>query len=144
MKSTANKIAKHFIFKTNTRATPAIMKKTHAQAKTLLSSGYTEEEIINTIDYLIDVKKVNMYSLGYVNTCINNVLNNIEKNELDKLTLQNKSTVRKEMKEYEERLSKEVVNNVHSSSRNKIKAERLGLQSRFREEFISNLFEGNR
>ena len=99
LSSDANKMAKYFIDKTAGRATPAIMKKTHAQAKTLLQSGYSKEEITKVIDFLIDEKKINIYSLGYVNTCINNVLNTIKKKELQEKVLQNKTIIASKEKE---------------------------------------------
>lgn len=140
LSSDANKVAKYFIDKTAGRATPAIMKKTHIQAKTLLQNGYSKEEIIKVIDFLIDEKKINIYSLGYVNTCINDVLNKIKKEELQEKILQNKAIIASKEKEYKQN---EVVNDIESSKRNKAKSLRLGIQSRFGKEPFGDLFKGN-
>lgn len=141
--SQANQIAKYFINKTAGRATPAIMKKTHTQAKTLLQSGYAKEEIFKVIDFLIDEMKIKMYSLGYINTCINDVLIKIEKKESQIKALQNKTIIASEIKKYEQQNKSEVVNDIKSSQRNKTKAERLGVQSWFREKLIGDLFKGD-
>lgn len=133
----AKDIALHFVNITVGKATPAIMKKTISQAKTLLSSGYTKEEIIKAIDYIIDVMHVDMYSLGYVNTAINDVLKQIRQKEKEEAI---KEIVRKA----EEEISAsedEVVVDEESSRRNREKIKGTGIQSRFGEKFNFDMFE---
>ena len=40
------------------------MSRTIVQAKSLLSDGFSKDEIIKTIDYVINVKKVDLHSLA--------------------------------------------------------------------------------
>lgn len=142
IKSDAGIVAKYFINITSGRATPAIMKKTVSQAKTLLKNGYTKDEIIEVIDYLINKQKTEIYSLGYVITSINNILYKI-KNEK---TIKNKNKLKEiivKHTEQQEKQRSEVVRNPESSHRNNAKANRFGIQSRFRKKYFSDLFEGH-
>ena len=98
----AKDIALHFVDMTTGRATPTIMKKTIIQAKVLLSNGYTKDEIIKTIDHIIS-KGIEMYSLGYVNASINDILREIQKIESSKKVEEQKikleETIKSEGKE---------------------------------------------
>ncbi len=135
----SNKVAKYFVDKTTTRATPAIMKKTTMQAKSILQNGYSKAEIISVIDYLIN-KNVEMYSLGYVSTCINDVLRKLNQEKKQETALQNKQLIASEAKKYEKERT-EVISNSESTNRNKSKADRFGVQSRFGEESFSDMLE---
>lgn len=128
----AKDIALHFIELTTGKATPSIIAKTIQQAKNLLKYGYTKTEIISVIDYLITVKHVDLFSLGYVNTSINNVLREIKNNKP-------KTTSHPTFQTYQDR--NEVMANDESTNRNKSKLNRFGVKSRFGEEFAIDMFE---
>lgn len=131
----AKDIALHFINVTVGRATPMIIKKTIIQAKTLLESGYTKDEILKVITYLIDKKEIQMYSLGYVGTCINNVLKETTQQEV-------KEQVKAAITYEQESKRDEVASDGESTQRNRDKVNRFGIQPRFREKFDFDLFEG--
>jgi hypothetical protein len=136
----AKDIALHFIHKTTGRATPAIMQKTVIQAKSLLSCGYTKSEIIRVIDFILDVKGKQLYSIGYVNACINDVLKELRQ-------IDEKGNVKEVMKHIEEHLQqeqKEVNDDDESTQRNRDKLSRFGVQPRFGKELDFNLFEIHR
>ena len=71
-------IALYFFLVTEQRYTSAVIAKTINQAKQLLESGYTANEIKKTIDYIVNNTSTKMYSLGYINTCINKVLEDVK------------------------------------------------------------------
>jgi UDP-N-acetylmuramoylalanine-D-glutamate ligase len=136
----AKDIALHFVNATNQRVTPHIMRKTIQQAKSLLSSGYEKDEIISVIDFLLKHKSANMYSLGYVNASINDILREMKEME-EKERLEQ---VRKEIAEQQSVQRSEVVNHAESTERNRKKAERIGtgVQSRLGKKFNFDMFEG--
>lgn len=136
----AKDIALYFIKLTQGRATPSIIAKTIRQAKTLLSHEYTKQEIIEVIDYIILEKKYDVYSLGYINTCINDVLREIKKKKEQEELQKKKEEVRKQLAS--EVTCSEVKDDGKSTERNRKKARRLGVQSRFREKFNLDMFEG--
>ena len=92
-KTSAKNIALHFVETTGNRMTSIIMAKTINQVKALLTDGYTEQEIIEVIDH-INAKGVVMYSFGYVNTCINNVLHEIGEIKANQTKANLKNTIR--------------------------------------------------
>lgn len=136
----AKDIALYFIKLTQGRATPSIIAKTVKQAKTLLSNEYTKQEIIEVINYIILEKKYDVYSLGYINTCINDVLREIKKKKQQEELQRKKEEVRKQLTS--EVMCSEVKEDGKSTERNREKARRLGIQSRFREKFNLDMFEG--
>lgn len=135
----AKDIALHFINLTTGRATPQMMKKTIVQAKSLLSSGYTKDEILDALEYVINIKGVEIYSLGYINASIENILREIQK-------LNKEQEIKKEKeKMVSESIAKrdEVSSDGKSTQRNRDKASRFGVQPRFGKEFNLDMFEGN-
>lgn len=128
----ARDIALYFFEKIDKRCTPSMVAKTVVQAKSLLSSGYTEEEIINTIDYIVDETSTKIYSLGYINSAINSVLEEVNKKK-------NKEIVKQQEKEIEA-TSEEVID-VESRERNERKIDGFGAESWKRKEPYSDLFE---
>lgn len=132
----AKDIALHFINLTVERPTKAMYPKTIRQAKSLLSSGYTKEEVIKVIDYLVNTKHVNMYSLGYVSTSINEVLKEVT--ELEKVEL-----AKKELALRAEQMRNEVNHDSDSTERNREKARRISVQSRFGKKYNFDMFEGH-
>lgn len=131
----AKDIALHFIDMTTGKVTPSIMAKTVTQAKNLLNYGYNKTEIIDVIDYLITVKHVDLYSLGYVNASINNVLREIQKQKAN----QKKPIPPTFTQTYRKR--NEVKENDESTNRNKSKLNRFGIQPRFGEESFIDMFK---
>lgn len=133
----AKDIALYFIEQAVGRATPAIIKKTIVQAKSLMQHGYTKEEIISVIDYILKIKKTNMYSLGYVSASINDILMEIKKIKAQEEVKQQKELIKEGLKS----IKCEVIKDCSSTKRNRDKADRLGIKSRFGEKSISDLFE---
>lgn len=126
----AKDIAIHFLNSTTDRYTSSMVGKTIIQAKQLLESGYTKEEIISAIDYVVNNTKVEMYSLGYINTCINDILKDVQ-------ALNNKQLLREKKKKLEEEYQA-IINKDRgevfdeSTNRNRDKFRRLNIQSRQR------------
>lgn len=134
----AKDIALYFLGVTGVeRATPAIIGKTIAQTKHILEAGYTKDEILAVIDHVIR-KGVRMYSIGYVSHAINDVLREMEQ---EKLKEQAKEVV-KQLEENHAQSRSEVKHDDESAQRNRDKARRLGVQSRKREKFNFDMFEG--
>lgn len=137
----AKEIALHFIELTVGRATPAIVSKTITQAKILLQSGYTKQEIIDVINYVIDVKHVHMYSLGYVNSCINNILNEIKINKEKEEAIKQKEEIKQQMEEQQIQQN-EVIEDGESTQRNRDKLNRFGVKPGLREKFNLDMLKG--
>lgn len=134
----AKDIALYFLDLTTDRYTPSVIAKTINQAKQLLEADYTKEEIISVIDYVLDNAKTKIYSLGYINHCINDVLRNIneqkEKEIIKELIEQAKIEQASTIDD-----GSEVID--ESKERNRQKVERTCIQSRVREKFDFNLLE---
>lgn len=134
----ARTIALYFLdHTTDGRYTPIMIAKSVNQAKSLLSSGFTKEEAIQVIDYLIS-KNINMYSLGYVNACIGEALKEVKKLEIAELARIEKQKLTDLIKVERS----EVKNDDESTERNRSKALRFSVQSRLREKHHLDLFEG--
>ena len=140
----AKEIALHFINLTNGRATPQIMKKTVSQAKSLLTSGYTKEEIVSVIDFLIITKKLDIFSLGYINASINDALREIAKTKEIEEKEKAKEAIRQQIESQQASIRSEVAKDDESTKRNREKARRIGVQSRFGKKFDFDMFEGQR
>lgn len=140
--SDAKEIAFYYFEATNVnKTTPNIIKKTISQAKSLLTYGYTKEEILKVIDYIVNVKKVKMYSIGYVFSAINNILKEIDKIEVEKRQKEIVEQTKKEIASTNEAKRNEVILNNESTKRNQDKLNRFGIQSRFGKEFDCNMFK---
>ena len=121
----AKDIAIHFLdLTTDGRYTPSVVARTINTAKSLLKSGYTKEEIISCIDYAVNVKRVKMYSIGYISVTIHDLIKEVQK-------LQAKQRIK--VTEFTERSAEQV--DEESSKRNREKAQRNSLQSRFGKKF---------
>lgn len=127
----AKDIAIYFLDATTDKYTPAIVRKTIMQAKQLLETGYSKQEIIDTIDYIILRTPAVMYSLGYVSSAINDVLRtlNIERKEAE-----TRRIIEESKANYVEEDTEEVVEDVESQQRNRDKLNKFGNESRKREE----------
>lgn len=120
--SDVQEIIRHYAIKTG--KTTGAFGRMSMQAKQLLQR-YTKEQIIQTIDYVVDVRKVRMYSFTYIVVAIEETLAIFEKQELHK-------QLELEKVAYQASLSpSEVKTDVDSSERNKSKSSRFGKQSRF-------------
>lgn len=131
----AKDIALYFFDATNQRATPQIFSKTIIIAKSILQGGYSREEIYESIDYLIG-EGVSMYSLGYLSTCINDVLFKISKNKQIERNYEVKEALDEHLQD-----ERAKGNAYEIKTNNRSKRKRLGVQSQFREKFNIHLPE---
>lgn len=131
----AKEVAIYFLDKTQDKYTPAIIAKMINQVKNIMSCGYNKEEIISVIDYLIDVKGVKIYSLGYINSAINDTLEVIKKETYNSKV--------EEMLNKEREVTEEVKVNEDSNQRNREKSERFGTNTRFGEKHNFDMLEGH-
>lgn len=132
----AKDIALHFIKLTVERPTKAMYPKTIRQAKSLLTAGYTKEEIIKVIDYLVNTKHANMFSLGYINASINDVLKEIA-------DIERVEQAKRDLALRAEQMRNEVNHDSDSTERNRAKAGRFNIQSRKRTEHYLDLLKGD-
>lgn len=116
IESQASSVAKYFVKATDLRVTRAIMAKTVNQAKSLLNHGYTEQEIIEVINHII-ARGTSMYSLGYVNTCINNVLHELNEIKQKQTKTDLKQTIRQMVKQEKVEVKTHKSNNRNKSSK---------------------------
>lgn len=132
IKSSSKSLAFYFFEKTNQKATPALIARTIASAKMMLKSGYTYEEIVSVINYVIDVQKTEMYSIGYIEVSINAILHKIKSLEVKQVS----HDLKREMAN----IVTEVVHG-DTSERNSEKSKQFGVQSRFGEGNPLDMFE---
>ena len=135
----AKEVAIYFLDMTQERFTPYMVSKSIVQAKSLLKSGYTVEEIKNVIDYIINNTNVNMYSLGYVSTAINSVLEKIEEEEKFKAVNEIITRSKEEYAATMEGSDEPIVDK--SRERNKEKLGRIGIQPRVGEKSYLDLLK---
>lgn len=125
--TTAKDIALYFFLATDVRYTSSMIAKTINQVKALLEAGYTLQEIKDSIDYIVTKTSIQMYSLGYLSTSINSILEKLNK---EKKELEVKETIERQ-KEVYDTIKREVDVNDSSEERNRSKVERFGIQPRF-------------
>lgn len=135
----AKEIALYFLDLTQDKFTPSIVSRNVKQSRELLEAGYTKEEIIRVIDEVLR-RNPNVYSLGYISASINDVLrelNEFEKREAvekqrEEMRTQNALTIQQGRSE---------VSPDESTERNREKARRASVQSRFGKKFDFDMFE---
>jgi hypothetical protein len=135
----AKEIALYFLDLTQDKFTPSIVSRNVKQSRELLEAGYTKEEIIRVIDAVLK-RNPNVYSLGYISASINDVLrelNEFEKREAvekqrEEMRTQNALTIQE---------SRSEVSPDESSERNREKARRASVQSKFGKKFDFDMFE---
>ena len=127
----AKDIAIYFLDATTDKYTPAIVRKTIMQAKQLLETGYSKQEIIDTIDYIILRTPAVMYSLGYLSSAINDVLRTLKE---ERAAVEMRRLIEESKANYVEEDTEEVVEDVESQQRNRDKLNKFGNESRKREE----------
>lgn len=137
----AKDIALYFLKVTGQPVTSPIVSRTIGQVKRLLDQRYTKQQMLDVIDYIIIKQKKNVYSFGYINSCIKDVLDELNeqaKQERYKEVAQRmEQTLEEEMK----KLRAEVKTIDDSTERNKQKAQRFSSKSREREKYSFDLFE---
>ena len=118
----AKTIAFHFLdATTDGRNTSHVIAKTIRQVKDLMNVGYTKDEIIATIDYVLALG-VKVYSFGYFSTCIANVLVEVNKRKASSHVVK----VKEELAEMEKQAMEEVNVVDESTERNRSKLNRFG------------------
>lgn len=135
----AKEVAIHFLnATTDGRYTRLMIAKTINIAKSILTSGFTKEEIIAVIDYFVN-KGVNMYSLGYISATIGDALKEVQKDVRSREAQQEMQ----KLEEHAKSQQSEVSVNDESAERNRAKLTRFGVQSGVREKHHFDLFEGH-
>lgn len=119
----AKDIAIYFFEKKDWKITPSAIKIQISHAKQLLKAGFTFDEIV----YGIDEKYKTMYSLGYLFSTLNKILD--EKNVINKQHKYNIINI------------KEGGENNNSTENNQRKMERFNDESRFRKKHNFDLFK---
>lgn len=135
----AKEIALEWLKLLGNKPTPPLMARTIKQVKGLMQVGFSDEEIRYTMEYVVRTNP-NIYSFGYVEACINDVLRKRAEEKRKEKSKQISESLQKQAIAIVTSES-EVANDDESSERNRRKAERLGVQSRFREKSYFNLFE---
>lgn len=138
----AKDIALHFMELCGLSYIPARVARNVKSAKDLLEQGYTKEQIMSVIQHVIFVKKVDVYSFGYIYSCIEDVLYEIEESaEKAKAQVEIKEAIKKQTATIEQD-RKRVIGIDESTTRNRQKAGRFDPQSRLREKYNFDMFEG--
>lgn len=137
----AKDIALEWLALLGQRPTPPLMARLIKQVKGLMEVGFTDEEIRYAMDYIVSIKP-DVYSFGYVESSINDVLRKRKEEEQRKKELLIKQEVEKQiLSNISITKESEVAIGDETSERNQRKAERLGIQSRKREKSYFHLFE---
>lgn len=128
----AKEIALFFIRTFGIQGNPNTIARTVKLVKDTLADGYSKEDIMMVIEYLADVKKMELYSFGYVKVSIDAFLKDARKRQedIDSVGIRD---------EQAKLFTREVVTLDESSERNRKKATELGAESRFRKKFDFNL-----
>ena len=137
----AKDIALEWLALLGQRPTPPVMARLIKQVKGLMEVGFNDEEIRYAMNHITSIKP-DVYSFGYVEASINDVLRKRKEEQQREQELLIKKEVDKQLlstisitKESEVAIGDE------TTERNKRKAARLGQQSRFREKHYFHLFE---
>lgn len=137
----AKDVALYFIDVTAGNYDPDKIARTIKQVKVLMERGYTKEEIIAVIDYIID-RKAGIYSFGYILSAIEDVMAKLREMEAEIRAKLEVERVRRELTSTIEGQRAEVSVDDESAKRNRDKAERIKLQSRFGAKYDFDMFEG--
>ena len=130
----AKEIALHFLSLINRAPNRNNMAQTIKLAKALMEDGYTYEEIMRVTNHVIQTRKVDIYSFGYIVRCMDEVLEQMRASEQaviikaksDEAIFKQRSEVKPD----------------DSTERNRRKANRTNPQSRIGKKFNFDMFEG--
>ena len=137
----AKEVALEFLALTGQRPTPQLMGRIIKQVKGLMENGFTTEEIQYTVEHITKMKP-DVYSFGYIEACINDVLRKRKKEQEIAKERELKAAVQRQFVEVTPIASQsEVDKDDETSERNRRKAERMGIQPRVREKSYFHLFE---
>jgi hypothetical protein len=128
----AKDIALHFCAKTNLQPTGTLIARIIINAKSLLKDGHSKKGIIDCINYCTDVKKLDLYSFGFIMKCIDNMYHEMKSHE-------ELERYREEVKQVSKPLSEVKSVDGNSAERNRNKLHRFGAQSRFGEKLDFDL-----
>lgn len=136
----AKEVALEWLSLKGYKPTPVMMSRLISQIKGLMEVGFTKDDIIYTINYVLGFKP-DVRSFGYIEASINDVLR--KRDELKKKT-EAKQEVAKQL-ELEPitviNSESEVVVSDETTERNRRKAERIGIKPGERTKHYFNLFE---
>jgi|SRR5690554_959146 len=135
----AKEIALEWLKLLGNKPTPPLMARTVKQVKGLMQVGFSDEEIRYTMEYVVRTNP-NVYSFGYVEACINDVLRKRAEEKRKEESKQVSESLQKQTTAIVTSES-EVTSDDESSERNRRKAKRFSVQSRLREKSYFNLFE---
>lgn len=136
----AKEIALEWLKLKGDRPTPQIMSRLIKQIKGIMECGFNKEEILYTMNHVLTVKP-DVYSFGYIEACINDVL---RQRNAEKQAKQAKEEVAKQIEAEPITVinsESEVTSSDETTERNRRKAERLSAKSRERTKHHFNLFE---
>lgn len=129
----AQSLAIHFLKMTRNELEPATVASTVKQVKGLMSMGYTVPQITYAID-TITSRRANIYSFQYIVKCIDDVLRDVQNESI-------KEEVKAQIASAIEEKRGEAVKHDDSTERNRKRAERTQLQSRFGKKFDFDMFK---
>jgi DNA-binding transcriptional MerR regulator len=136
----AKEIALEWLALLGQKPTPALMARIIKQVKGLMEVGFSDEEIRYTMKVVVRTKP-DVYSFGYVEACINDVLRKRAEERRKAEVKQISKDLQEEAKPILVTSESEVSQDDEVSERNRRKAERFGIQSRVREKSYFHLFE---
>lgn len=137
----AKDVALHFMEVTGIPLIPTKVARTVRSVKNLLEDGYTRDQLMSVINHVIFVKKIDVYSFGYIFTCIDDVLFELEESvENEKARAEIAEAMKKQVATIEED-RKRVITVDESTERNQEKARRFNTESRLREKYNFDMFE---
>ena len=111
----AKDIALHFYDKKGWRV-DANMGRTVNTVKSLLKYGYTKDEIISVVDYVMDKTKKDIRSFGYFNYVMNEVLDKIKQSDAKQSNLKQPLPPVKEMSSESTKHNKQKLSSRNSKS----------------------------
>lgn len=136
----AKTIALHFLKLTTDRITPVIVARTVVQVKEVLAEGYSKQEIMKVIDYIL-AKRAGVYSFNYISASINDALREMEQEEA-RIRYEAEAKIAKaEMTATLAEDRKKVSGVDDATERNRSKARGFGVQSRERKKPYFDMFE---
>lgn len=128
----ARTIALEFCKQAFDKPTKSQIARTVIQAKQILSEGYSVDDTLLTLDYALNVKRVNMYSLGYLKVTMGDLLPQA-------VAHRDKEKAKKEQQALIE--AQRNAEEVNDAERNRTKARGYGVQSGFGKKHSFDMLE---